>query len=75
MEKKNYRQVYLEECKHKIKKTKTSNFINTELESDSGLESDTELKSSLESDLILILNNSNFFTHIDDYFLNRYLLL
>ena len=46
IEKKNYPQVYLKECKYKIKKTKTSKFINTELESDSGseLESDTELK-------------------------------
>ena len=50
MEKKNYPQVYLEECKYKIKKIKTSKFINTELESE--LESETELesKSELESD-------------------------
>ena len=50
--KKNYRQVYLEECKYKIKNTKTSKFINTDLESDSGSESeyDTELESKLESD-------------------------
>ena len=35
-----------------MKKTKTSKFINTELESDSGpeLESDTELKPKLETD-------------------------
>ena len=52
MEKKDYPQVYLEECKCKIKKTKTSKFINTELESDSGskLESDTESKAKLDSD-------------------------
>ena len=54
MEKKNYPQVYLEECKYKIKKTKMTKFINTELEleSESELESDTELesKSELESD-------------------------
>ena len=52
MEKKNYPQVHLEECKHKIKKIKTSTFVNTELESDSGSEkeSDTELKLRLESD-------------------------
>ena len=52
MEKKDYPQVYLEECKYKIKKTKTCKFINTELESDlgPGLESDTELKGKLESD-------------------------
>ena len=50
MEKKNYPQVYLEECKYKIKKIKMTKFINTELESDSEseLESDTELESKLE---------------------------
>ena len=35
MEKKNYPQVYLEECKYKIKKTKMTNFIKAELESES----------------------------------------
>ena len=50
--KKNYLEVYLEECKYKIKKIKITKFINTELESDSKseLESDTELESKLESD-------------------------
>ena len=50
--KKNYRQVCLEECKHKIKKIKITKFINNELESDSEpeLESDTELKGKLESE-------------------------
>ena len=40
----NYLQVYLEECKCKIKKIKMSKFMNTEikLESESELESDTE---------------------------------
>ena len=41
MEKKNYPQVYLEECKYKIKKTKMNNFIKFKLESE--LESDIEL--------------------------------
>ena len=52
MKKKNYPQVYLEECKYKIKKIKMTKFINTELESDSEseLESDTELEAKLESD-------------------------
>ena len=50
MEKRSYPQVYLEECKYKIKKTKMPEFINTESESESELESDTELKSELESD-------------------------
>ena len=35
MEEKNYPQVYLEECKYKLKKTNMSKFINTELELDS----------------------------------------
>ena len=34
-DKKNYRQVYLEEWKYKAKKIQMSRFINTELESDS----------------------------------------
>ena len=56
MEKKNYPQVYLEESKYKMKKTKMTKFINIELESESEskseLEPDTELKSKskLESD-------------------------
>ena len=53
MEKKNYPQVYLEECKYRMKKTKMTKFIEAELESESEseLESDTELelKSELES--------------------------
>ena len=53
MEKKNYLQVYLEECKCKMKKTKMTKFINTELESESESESDIELelKSKLKSDI------------------------
>ena len=52
MEKKNYPQVYLEECKYKIKKIQMSRFINTELDLDS--ESDSE--PDLESDDALIAN-------------------
>ena len=40
MGKKNYPQVYLEECKYKVKKISTPKFKNIELESD--LESDVE---------------------------------
>ena len=54
MERKNYPQVYLEECKYRMKKTKMPKFINTQLksESKSELESESELesKSELESD-------------------------
>ena len=52
MENKNYSQVYLEECKYRMKKTKMIKFIEAQLESESELESDTEIesKSELESD-------------------------
>ena len=52
LEKKNYPQVYLEECKYRMKKPKMLKFIEAELksESESELESDIELKSELESD-------------------------
>ena len=49
MEKKNYPQVYLEECKYRMKKTKMTKFIEAELESDS--ESETELGSHIELEL------------------------
>ena len=47
MEKKNYPQVYLEECKYKIRKMQMFKFINTELESESESKSDSELKLEL----------------------------
>ena len=46
MNKKNYPQVYLEECKYKIKKIHTSRFINTELETDSESDSETDSESN-----------------------------
>ena len=50
MNKKNYPQVYLEECKYKIKKIQTPRFINTELETDSelDLEADSEPDTTIE---------------------------
>ena len=42
IERKNYPQIYLEECKYRIKKAKMSIFIEAELKSESELESDTE---------------------------------
>ena len=52
MDKKNYPQVYLEECKYKIRKIQMSKFISTELDfdSDSDSESDAELIAKLKSD-------------------------
>ena len=48
MNKKNYPQVYLEDCKYKIKKIQTPRFINTELETDTepDLETDSELETT-----------------------------
>ena len=42
MDKKYFRQVYLEECKYKIKKLQMPRFINAELKSDSSDSSDSE---------------------------------
>ena len=52
MEKKNYPQIYLEECKFISKKIKMTKLINTELkpESQPELESDTELELKPESE-------------------------
>ena len=50
-DKKNYPQVYLEECKYKIRKIQMPRFINAELKSESEpkSESDTELMTELKS--------------------------
>ena len=53
IDKKNYPQVYLEECKYKIKKIQMSRFINAELDLDSQSDSesdDDQLKSDSDYD-------------------------
>ena len=53
MNKKNYPQVYLEECKYKVKKIQMTRFTNTELDSDSEWDSqpdDHQLKSDSHND-------------------------
>ena len=47
-DKKNYPQVYLQECKYKIKKKQTPGFVNAELKSEP--KSDIELMTKLKSD-------------------------
>ena len=47
MEKKNYLQIYLEECKYKIKKSKMAQLRNTQFKSDSESESESELDAEL----------------------------
>ena len=42
MDEKYFPQVYLEECKYKIKKTQMSRFIDAELKSDSDDDSDSD---------------------------------
>ena len=46
MNKKNYLQVYLEECKYKVKKIHTPRSINTELETDSEPDAETDSESN-----------------------------
>ena len=48
--KKNHPQVYLEECKYRIKKTQMPKFIKNELKSDSDLDSDLDSDSYLDLD-------------------------
>ena len=44
IDKKNHPQVYLEECKYRVKKIQMSRFINTELKSDSESDLDSDLE-------------------------------
>ena len=53
--KKSYPQVYLEECKYKIKKIQMSRFINAELE----LDSDSDSESNSEELMEKLKSNSN----------------
>ena len=50
MSKKNYPQVYLEECKYKVKKINTPRFINIELklDSESDVEADLDSNKTIE---------------------------
>ena len=50
MDKKNYLQIYLEECKYKIKKIQMHRFINAELKSDSDSNSDSDSDLEEESE-------------------------
>ena len=50
IDKKNHPQVYLEECKYRIKKIQMSRFINAELKSDSDSQSDSELGPDSEAE-------------------------
>ena len=64
IDKKNHLQVYLEECKYRVKKMQMSRFINTELKSDpdsdsSGSELDSEkIGSKFDAELMAKLQKS-----------------
>ena len=60
IDKKNHPQVYLEECKYRVKKIQMSRFINTELKSDSessDLELDSEEESKFDNELMAKLES------------------
>ena len=63
IDKKSHPQVYLEECKYRIKKIQMSRFINTELKSDSDsdseLESDSEAESKSDTELMAKLKSDS----------------
>ena len=50
MEKKNYPQVYLGECKYRMKKTKMTKFLEAELESEPEPELESDVEIELKSD-------------------------
>ena len=59
MDKKNHPELYLEECKYRIKKTQISRFITTKLESDSESESDSEAESKSDTELMAKLKSDS----------------
>ena len=54
IDKKNHLQVYLEECKYRIKKIQMSRFITVKLELDSQSESESDLEAESKSDTELM---------------------
>ena len=57
-DKKNYPQVYLEQCKYKVKKIQMFRFINAKLESDS--ESDLKAESKSDTGFMTKLKSSSY---------------
>ena len=56
---KNHLQVYLEECKYRLKKIQMSKFTNTELKSDSDSELDSEKESRFDAELMTKLKSGS----------------
>ena len=60
IDKKKSPQVYLEECKYRIKKAQVFRFINTELKSDSDSELDSEEESKFDAELMAKLKSGSY---------------
>ena len=58
IDKKNHRQIYLEECKYRIKKTQRPKFIKIKLKSDSDLDLDSEVESKYDAKVMAKLKKS-----------------
>ena len=58
IDKKNYPQVYWEECKYKVEKIQMTRFINTQLDSDSNSELDSEEESKFDTELMARLESA-----------------
>ena len=59
IDKKDHPQVYLEECKYRVKKRQMSRLINTELKSDSDSEFDSEEESKFDAELMAKLKSGS----------------
>ena len=59
MDNKNHPQIYLAECKYRIKKIQMYRFINTQLKSDSNSESDSEAESKSDAELMAKLKSDS----------------
>ena len=57
IDKKDHPQVYLEECKYRVKKRQISRLINTELKSDSDSKFDSEEESKFDDELMTKLES------------------
>ena len=57
---KKYLQVYLEECKYRIKRIQMSRFISTEVDSESDSESDSEAETKSDTELMTKLKSSSY---------------
>ena len=74
IDKKNHPQVYLEKCKYRVKEMQTHRFINTELKSDSGSDSelDSEVGTNSHAELMAKLSSdSDSESHFADFWASQ----